>query len=226
MTGPRPLPPQLRADALDWVEFDATTDDVQQSAGLVRVRTLDQLRRPLPLERELLDAGPPIAVRSVVSGADDDELLQVNNRAFEWHSDQGGWTTDTLRDRRGEAWYRDEDVLVHDAPDHDAPDHAERIDAFCWTKLHPATDAEPALGEIYAIAVDPSAHGTGLGRAITVAGLDHLTRRGAEIGMLYVEHDNVPALRLYEHLGFTLHDQRAAYLPAADAARLDDEVIE
>ncbi|MFZ4667884.1 MAG: mycothiol synthase [Microthrixaceae bacterium] len=216
MTGPRPLPPQLRADALEWVAFDADSDERQLRSGLVRVRLLDQWRRPLPLEHDVVSAAAPIAVRAVVPDADDDALLHVNNRAFAWHPDQGGWTTRTLSERRAEGWYRDEDVLVHDAPD-----HAGRIDAFCWTKLHPATDGEPVLGEIYAIGVDPSAHGTGLGRAITVAGLEHLTRRGAAAGMLYVEHDNVPALRMYERLGFTLHDQRAAYLPAADAHRLD-----
>mgnify|MGYP006277327135 CR=1 FL=1 len=196
--------------------FDADADERQRRRGLVRVRLLDQLRRVLPLEDELLTTAADLIVRPVVARSDDDELLRVNNRAFEWHPDQGGWTADTLRARRGEDWYRDEDVLVHDEPE-----HTRRIDAFCWTKLHPATAGTPAIGEIYAIAVDPSAHGTGLGRAIAVAGLDHLAGRGAAVAMLYVEHDNVPAVRLYERLGFSLHDQRAAYLPAVDAARLD-----
>lgn len=215
VTRPRPLPSQLRADALEWIPFDAETDERRRHDGLVRVRLLDQLRRPLPLERTLVSTTPPAATRSIVHGVDDDALLDVNNRAFDWHPDQGGWTIDTLRSRRAEVWYRDEDVLVHDRGD-----HAGRIDAFCWTKLHPATGHDPVLGEIYAIAVDPSAHGAGLGRSITVAGLEHLARRGAAVGMLFVEHDNGPAVHMYERLGFALHDQRAAYLPAGQADAL------
>ena len=41
------------------------------------------------------------------------------------------------------------------------------------------------------IAADPDTHGTGLGRALTVAGLDHLAAAGpATSALLYVEADN------------------------------------
>ena len=35
-----------------------------------------------------------------------------------------------------------------------------------------------------------------------LAGLDWLWRTGIETGMLYVDRDNAPAVRLYESLGF------------------------
>ncbi len=70
------------------------------------------------------------------------------------------------------------------------------------------------MGEIFVIAADPSTAGTGLGRALTVAGLNHLTERGLRVGMLYVEAVNTAALRLYERLGFVVHHSNAAYTPA------------
>ena len=61
------------------------------------------------------------------------------------------------------------------------------------------------------IAVDPDFVGRGLGRALTVAGLEHLAGRGLTVGMLYVEADNAPAVGLYESLGFTVHHTDTAF---------------
>ena len=71
--------------------------------------------------------------------------------------------------------------------DPDGP-RAGHLAGFCWTKVHAGTD--PPLGEIYVIAVDPTAHGRGLGGALTVAGLDHLAGLGLTVGMLYVDESN------------------------------------
>ena len=56
------------------------------------------------------------------------------------------------------------------------------------------------------IGVDPDAQGIGLGRALVLAGLDHLARiRRCPNGVLYVAAANTPAVGLYESLGFTVH---------------------
>ena len=69
---------------------------------------------------------------------------------------------------------------------------------FHWTKQH-----SPELGEVYVVAVDPAAQGRGLGRALTAAGLTHLTELGVRTIILYVESDNAPAIATYSGLGFT-----------------------
>lgn len=180
------------------LEVDPTTEADRAeaaSAGLVPVREILQLRVPLPLSS--IERGPEIATRPFLIGHDDDALLALNNRAFAWHPDQSDWTVADLHARCVEDWFDADGLLLHERDG--------RLAGFCWTKVHPATDLDPALGEIFVIGVDPDRHGQGLGRALTVAGLDHLSNRGLRTGMLHVEHDNTAARRLYESLGFTEH---------------------
>jgi mycothiol synthase len=80
---------------------------------------------------------------------------------------------------------------------------------FHWTKI-PADEGED-LGEVYVVGVDPAEQGTGLGRALTLAGLQHMRDRGLATAILYVDEDNVPAVRLYEALGFTRWSTDAMY---------------
>jgi mycothiol synthase len=176
-------------------------DRMAREAGLVLVREVLQLRCSLPA------ADPePIDLRPFRPLVDDDAFLEVNNRAFSWHPDQSGWTADHLRAREAEPWFDADGFLLHERDG--------RLAGFCWTKVHPATDGDPALGEIYVIAVDPAFHGLGLGRALTLAGLRHLAESGLGHGMLHVEADNVGALHLYEDLGFTRHSAHRWWGPA------------
>jgi mycothiol synthase len=84
-----------------------------------------------------------------------------------------------------------------------------QLAGFCWTKVH--ADHSPPLGEIYVIAVDPAFKGRGLGRKLTVAGLERLAAAGLTVGMLYVDASNTPAVALYEDLGFTVNHVDRAY---------------
>lgn len=177
------------------LEIDPAGDeDVRraEAAGLVLQREVLQLRRPLP-------AGRPSSIRcrTFRPGVDEPEFLRVNNLAFAWHPDQSEWTAVDLADRMTEPWFSPAGFLVHEEND--------RMLAFCWTKVHPARDGDPMLGEIYVIAVDPAAHGRGLGTEMVLAGLDHLHSLGITTGMLHVEADNLAARQMYERLGFVRH---------------------
>ena len=186
-----------------WVfEPDQRDDEAAARAGFRHQRDLLQERVPLPLGEE--PAWPPgVEVRSFVPGQDDRAWLTVNNRAFADHPEQGGWVKATLERRMAEPWFDPKGFLL-------AFD-ADGLAGFCWTKVHPATDSDRELGEIFVIGVDPSRQGSGLGRALVVAGLAHLADRGIRTGMLFVDGDNEAALRLYESLGFTIHRRDRAY---------------
>ena len=136
-----------------------------------------------------------LVIELATPGEDDDAWLAVNNRAFAWHPEQSGWTRSTLDAKVAEPWFDPDGFLLHEIDG--------ELAAFCWTKVH--DDTSPPLGEIFVIAVDPAFHGRGLGRELTLAGLDWLSARGLGTAMLYVEADNVPARTMYEQLGFTIH---------------------
>ncbi len=172
---------------------------IAAAVGLEPGRDLWQMRVPLPLA-EATD----LVTRPFEPGRDEAAWLEVNNAAFDWHPEQGDWTREDLVARQGEPWFDPDGFLVHDRDG--------RMAGFCWTKIHPADAERPvALGEIYVIAAHPDFHGLGLGRALTVAGLAHLSR-SVTIGMLYVDSDNDAAVALYRKLGFEIHHTDRAFV--------------
>lgn len=192
------LPPG--ADVTWWTHGDDISDGIAAALGMHPGRTLLQMHRPLPV-----DTTTDLAVRAFRPGHDDVEWLAVNNAAFGWHGEQGGWDLATLQQREREPWFRAEGFLLHEI--------GGRIAGFCWTKLHPPTAHDQrTLGEIYVIAVHPDFHGRGLGRALTLAGLGNLHAAGATHAMLYVDGANAAAIALYRDLGFEVSHTHQAYV--------------
>ncbi|WP_407566916.1 mycothiol synthase [Polymorphospora sp. A560] len=167
--------------------------------GFRRDRVLFSQRRSLaePIPEPRLADG--VALRPFRPGVDDEPWLAVNNRAFAKHPEQGRWTLDDLRARIAEPWFDPTGfLLATDVP-------TGRILGFHWTKVHDGgrdgRSVDP-IGEVYVLGVDPAAHGTGLGTALTLAGLRHLRERGLGEAMLYVDESNTGAIALYGRLGF------------------------
>lgn len=169
-----------------------------QSLGLVVARELLQLRRPLDapqLPEIVVPEG--IVIRTYGGREDDAEILRVNNAAFSWHPEQGGWTQAEIDERTAEEWFDPAGLFMAFA-DTD-PD---TLLGFHWTKVHPPEGDEPELGEVYVVGIDSAAQGRGLGRVLTLAGMHYLRDRGLGTVLLYVEGDNAAALNTYEKLGF------------------------
>jgi mycothiol synthase len=185
------------------VDAQPEDDGVLAAAGYAADRELYEMRVPLPLGEE--PVWPPrVTTRSFEPGRDDAAWLAVNNRAFAGHAEQGGWTEATLQRRFADAWFDPKLFLL-------AFDDAG-LAGFNWLKIHAAHRAEPRRGEIFVIGVDPRMQGTGLGRALAVAGLDLVHQQAVDTGMLFCAADNAPALKLYRSLGFTIHRLDRAYV--------------
>ena len=174
-------------------------DALAHRLGFTRGRELYQMRRPLP-HPEAPRWPPGVRVRRFSPGQDEEAWLEVNNRAFAGHPEQGAWDRQTLEDREAEAWFDPGGFLL--------AEDADGLAGFCWTKVHEGQ----GLGEIYVIAVDPSRQGTGLGRALVLGGLASLAERGLTTGMLYVDAANEAGVRLYRDLGFGVHHVDRAYV--------------
>ncbi|GAA2563419.1 mycothiol synthase [Pseudonocardia hydrocarbonoxydans] len=173
--------------------------------GFVRSRELWQMYLDMPDAPAAVALPDGVTLRPFVVGADEDEFLRVNNAAFDWHPEQGGWGVEQVRAREAEPWFDAEGFLL-------AVDAADRLRGFHWTKVH--TEPE-RIGEVYVLGVDPSAQGTGLGAALTIAGLRHLHARGLRRVLLYVESDNEAAVRVYRKLGFEVRHSDVLFTRAA-----------
>ncbi len=178
--------------------------------GLRAARELIQMRRLLQdIQEPVVPAG--VSVRAYRGPRDNPELLRVNNAAFDWHPEQGGWADADIAERVGEPWFDPSGLFL--AWD----DATGALLGFHWTKVH-GDDADGPVGEVYVVGVDPAAQGRGLGRVLTLVGLDHLSQRLAHVPepavMLYAEADNVAAIRTYQGIGFSVARVDTAYAPA------------
>jgi mycothiol synthase len=210
--GPRPLRLWAHGDLPGAVALAA-------AAGFERVRALWQMRRSLQsrLERPQLAEG--ITIRTFVIGQDEEAWTDLNARAFVRHPEQGAWTREDLDLREREPWFDPSGFFL--------AERDGKLAGFHWTKIHgPADTARPAdtagpsdtagppdaagaheaIGEVYVVGVDPDQRGLGLGRALTLVGLQYLRSRGLFQVMLYVDESNTPAIKLYQSLGFTHWD--------------------
>ena len=171
-------------------------DRIAAEVGLSRGRALYQMRRKLPIKEHA-----HITTRAFEMGRDDQAWLKLNNSAFAWHPEQGGWTDETLKARQAQPWFDPDGFLLYE--------EGAVLAGFCWTKIHQGGGTP--VGEIYVVAVGPDFSGRGLGRQLVLAGLDYFSAKGIGEAMLYVDADNSRAVKLYVDLGFTVNHIDRAY---------------
>lgn len=177
-----------------WSSRTATSEALDD-LGFAEHRTLAYMVVDLPLRSE--SAGPE-DVRRFTWG-DADSLVSINAKAFANHREAASLDAEEFRSLAKESWFSPEGILVAPA---DGP-----IRGFCWTKVHDNGD-----GEIYRIAVDPDAHGHGLGRRLTLAGFAHLSGvPDVSRGALWVDLANTVAFELYERIGMVIDRTNREY---------------
>jgi mycothiol synthase len=174
------VPPDLPCSL--WVARAAQLS-AAASLGYREQRRLLHLEGRFPADPERTD------IRlSTVADVDDAALIALHNRAFAGHREVSGMTLQRLRALRALPWYDPAGVIVAWVD--------EGFAGFCWTKLH-----GDGAGEVYLLAVDPSARRRGLGELLASAGFAHLRERGALRATLWVEAANQQAIALYQSLG-------------------------
>ncbi|MCZ4517624.1 mycothiol synthase [Rhodococcus ruber] len=201
----------IGSDTRIWAHGNiAAAQSVAARLELKVVRELLQMRRA-SASPDLPDVVVPegITLRTYRGHQDDAELLRVNNAAFSWHPEQGGWTDRDIASRRDEPWFDPAGLFLafEEGSDH--------LLGFHWTKVHAADSNDPAIGEVYVVGIDPQSQGRGLGRVLTLAGLHYLHGRALDQIMLYVEADNTAAVHTYTKLGFENYHVDAAYARSA-----------
>jgi mycothiol synthase len=135
-----------------------------------------------------------VRLRTFRVGQDEEEWVRVNAAAFADHPEQGRMGRADLAERMAEPWFDPTGFLV--------AERDGRMVGFHWTKVDERRAAEPGVGEIYVLGINPAAQGGGLGKALALAGLRYLRDRGVPAVILYVEADNPAAVRLYTGLDF------------------------
>lgn len=175
---------------------------IADRAGFVPVRELCRYTRELA---DLPDHRmPPGFTIRPFTAADAPAWLELNAAAFVDLPDQGSWTADDLSRRLTQPWFDPQGFLL-------AFD-AQGLAGFHWTKVHGGSGhGHERTGEVYVLAVAARARRTGLGAALTAAGLHHLRDSGLRTVMLFVDARNTGAVAMYERLGFRRADCDVQY---------------
>lgn len=146
-----------------------------------------------------------LSIEFLVEGSDRllEQLAAVHSAAFEAIG-QRGWSSSqigsTLRHEGGFA------VVAHDE---------DQTRGFILIRAA----AEEA--ELITVAVHPSAHRSGIAHALVNTARKHLVTAAVETLFLEVRSDNVPAIALYEKLGFSRVGLRAGYYRITASERVD-----
>ena len=123
------------------------------------VREMWVMRRPADQPLPPLELPDGVRIRGF-EPADTDALLALNAASFAAHPEQGAMDATGFAERCAESWFDPAGLLIA------SDDHGTML-GFHWTKIH-----DRDHGEVYVVGVSPATQGRGLGRLLTLAGLD------------------------------------------------------
>ena len=120
--------------------------------------------------------------------------LDLNNKVFAHHIDQGNWAMADLENRMAEPWFDPQGFFL--------ATQSGEIEGFVWTKIHQDLVNQDPVGELYVVGTAPEHHGRGIARALSVEAINYFVTKGLKHAMLYVDADNEKGIKLYQSLGF------------------------
>ena len=196
-----------------WVHGEQeAAHSLAASFNFEKIRTVLQMSKSLTDIQPLPTIDKEIIIRSFLPGIDSDAWLELNNKVFKDHPEQGGWQLSDLNHRLSEEWFDEKGFFI--------VEKNKQVIASTWTKVHgehshdhggKQSHAHPAIGEIYITAVDPAYVGLGIGNALTITALNYLKYQGLKDAMLYVDFDNKDAIKLYNKLNFIKSGHDSVY---------------
>jgi mycothiol synthase len=193
-------------------------NDSEASRALMLSLGLDATRRLLHMHRH--PGEPPhlptpdgAAIRPFRPGDDDEAWLDMNNRIFADHPENGRWTIEDLRSRLEQPWFNPDDFLVLEVDGEMA--------GCCWLKIEERGE-DGSIGEVYVIGAAPEFQGRGLGRFLLAQGLERLSKQNVDAVAVYVDQSNERGVALYWAFEFHHHHVDVLYsldlTPAEPAA--------
>ena len=159
------------------------------------MRTILKLHRSLQTELPDSTHSDSFDIAKFVPSLHKEEWLELNNRIFKNHPDQGNWAMADLENRIKESWFDAGGFYIAVAN--------RKMIGFCWVKIHHDLVNQDPVGEIYVMGVDPTSTVKGIGTALGATALDYMVGKHLNNAMLYVDADNEAGLALYKKLGFS-----------------------
>ena len=144
--------------------------------------------------------------------------VRANAAAFAAHPEQGRITEADFALMRQEAWFDPADLILL------AEEPGDELAGSTWIKTVRSPSGEPPECELYAVGVRPEYAGRGLGRLLLDVTLARMAGHRPARVTLYVDGENEPAVRMYEHASFTVDSRSRQWSrPALSAvdARMD-----
>ena len=156
------------------------------------------MRHILKLHRSLTTDSPKTKHNFEIAAFDPKlhkkEWLELNNKIFINHPDQGNWALADLENRMAEPWFDPEGFFI--------AFENKKMTGFCWTKIHHDFVNQDPTGELYVIGVDPDSHTQGIGKALAITAINYLKGKSLNQAMLFVDADNSKAINFYQNIGF------------------------